>query len=597
MTLGAPPALWGLLAIPLLVLLYLLRARRRDHPVSSLLLWQRCVSPRSGFRPSQRIERSLLLILQILTVAALVAGLARPTLIGRGVGGAAVVFVLETSFSMRARDVSPTRLARARAEALDLASHLRPGQKAGVIVTSPRAQVLVPLTEERQRVLEALRSVDAWDTTGDVAGALTLAAAQPLGDDGRIVVWTDGAGGPLPDYPRVTYRLVGTSDDNVGITAFRTVRDSRGSEALVRVENFSARDRRVPLEVVRDDTVVYRAVLSIPAGGSHALAFPVLGSGVLHARLGVHDMLPEDDEATAVVDSAPLPSVLLVSPGNPYLETLLRLLPVPRAAETSVVDPSTWSAFGVVILDRIDPGPLPPGEYLLIGTVPSNLPIRAAGDVLHPEIARWDRTDPVLRFVNLEDVRIARALTLTPQGGRVLAEGEVPLLWAYEAHGIRALVLGFALEDSTLPLHVAFPLLIANSLAWLGGGPVEVRAGDAPQVPAGGETDAVLIGPDGHRQTVRATDGMYLLPPFAHAGLYVLKTPTATRQFGVTVGSPKAGAIRPGRPPLAASSDEHPAASHAVVMRVTLWPWCLLVAVALAVGEWALITRRRGGVA
>ena len=208
MTLGAPPALWGLLAIPVLVLFYLLRARRRDHPVSSLLLWQRCASLHSGYRPSRKIERSLLLILQILTVAALVAGLARPTLVGRGIAGGAVVVVLETSFSMRARDVPPTRLARARAEALDLASHLRPGQKAGVVVTSPRAQVLVPLTEERRRVLDALGSVDAWDTVGDVAGALALAAAQPLGDDGRIVVWTDGAGGPLPDYPRVTYRLV-----------------------------------------------------------------------------------------------------------------------------------------------------------------------------------------------------------------------------------------------------------------------------------------------------------------------------------------------------------------------------------------------------
>jgi hypothetical protein len=600
--------LWGLLAIPLLVLLYLLRARRRDHPVSSLLLWQRCASQRSGYRPSRKIERSLLLILQILTVAALVAGLARPTLIGSGVGGTAVMFVLETSFSMRARDVLPTRLARARAEALDLASHLRPGQKAGVIITAPRAQVLVPLTEDRQRVLDALRSVDAWDTVGDVAGALTLAAAQPLGDDGRIVAWTDGAGGPLPDYPRVTYRLVGTSDDNVGITAFRIARDSRGNQALVRVDNFAATGRRVPLEVVRNDTVVHRAVLSVPAAGSRAVVFPVPGSGVLHARLGVHDMLPEDDEATAVVDAAPLPSVLLVSPGNPYLETLLRLLPVPRAAETPVVEPSTWSAFGVIILDRIDPGPLPPGEYLLIGTVPSNLPIRAAGEVLHPNIARWERTDPVLRFVNLEDVRIARALTLTPQGGRVLAEGEVPLLWAYEGHGIRALVLGFALQDSTLPLHVAFPLLIANSLAWLGGGPVEIRAGDAPLVPAGGEKDAVLVGPDGHRQTVRAVDGMYLVSPFARAGLYVLKTPTATRQFAVTVGSPKAGAIRPGQPPPAAApaavgslavrpTAEHPAVSHAVVMRVPLWPWCLLVAVALAVGEWAVITRRRGGVA
>ena len=39
MTLGVPGALWGLLAIPFMVLLYLLRVRRREQFVSSVLLW------------------------------------------------------------------------------------------------------------------------------------------------------------------------------------------------------------------------------------------------------------------------------------------------------------------------------------------------------------------------------------------------------------------------------------------------------------------------------------------------------------------------------------------------------------------------------
>ena len=40
MTFGVPAALWGLLAIPFIVLLYLLRVRRREQLVSSVLLWQ-----------------------------------------------------------------------------------------------------------------------------------------------------------------------------------------------------------------------------------------------------------------------------------------------------------------------------------------------------------------------------------------------------------------------------------------------------------------------------------------------------------------------------------------------------------------------------
>lgn len=608
MTLGAPGALWGLLAVPFLVLLYLLRVRRRDHPVSSTLLWRWAAPQITGYRPSRRIERSLLLLLQILTAAALVAGLTRPAVIARGVGGADVILVLDTSFSMRAHDVTPTRFARARAEALDLASRLRPGQRAAVVVTAPRAALRVPLTEDRRRVQDALRRADVWDTIGDVAGAVTLAASQPAGEGGRIVVWTDAAHGPLPDLPRVAYRIVGTSDDNVGITAFRVLRDPRGDEALIRVDNFGGTDRRVPLEVRHGDTVVYRTNLEVASGASHTVVFPVTATGVLHARLLVHDMLPEDDEATAVVDPAPLPSVLLVSPGNAYLETLLRLLPVSRAAVARAPDPSTWSAFGVVILDRIDPGPLPPGDYLLIGTVPPNLPARSAGELRHPEIATWDRTDPVLRFVTLEGVRIDRTLALTTQGGRVLIDGEVPLLWAYEGGGIRALLLGFTLQDSTLSVHVSFPVLIANSLAWLGGGPADVRAGEAVQVPAGGGTAADLVGPNGQRQVVRVTDGMFLLPPFDRTGLYTLRTPTASREFAVALGSPAAGLIRPGQLPRAPQPGTVPAGAGPAaapgsagagvfVTQVVLWPWFLLAAVIAASGEWVLATRRRGGAA
>ena len=43
---------------------------------------------------------------------------------------------------------------------------------------------------------------------------------------------------------------------------------------------------------------------------------------------------------SVVLDPAPLPAVLLVSQGNPYLERLLQVLPVARAVETRTADPS-----------------------------------------------------------------------------------------------------------------------------------------------------------------------------------------------------------------------------------------------------------------
>ena len=596
MSLGAPAALWGLLAIPVLVLLYLLRVRRREHPVSSILLWQRSAPTLAAYRPARRIERSLLLLLQILAAAAVVVALARPTAIVRGVEGGDLILVLDLSLSMRARDVAPTRFDRARDEALDLISHLRPGRRAGIVAAGPRPQVILPLTGDHAALVAALRTLEPWDAAGDLGGAVLAAAELPLSRGGRIVVWTDAAREGLPALPHATYRILGTSADNVAITAFRIARDPGGAEALLRLDNFDDRARRVPLDVSHDRVTVYRDTVDVPGGGSRTVVFPVAGTGEFRARITTHDAVPEDDVASAVLDPAPLPAVLLVGEGNPYLERLLRVLPVARAAATRSLDPAAWGSYGVVILDRVAPGPVPPGNYLLIASVPPNLPVSAAGEVRGPEFRTWDRTDPVLQFVDLSSVRVSRSLALTVDAGRVLAGGNAPLLWAFEGGGTRAQLLAFALQDSDLPERVAFPVLLANSLAWLGGGPIEIGAGERLEIPAGAASAAELVDPAGRRRTVRAIDGAFLLPALTRAGVYHLRTEAGARAITVRPAARPAGRIKPGVAPApSGAGGQGPEARGPLLSQVPLWPWCVLGAVAAVATEWAIATRRRGG--
>jgi len=596
-TFGVPAALWGLLAIPFIVLLYLLRVRRREQPVSSVLLWQRSAPALAAYRPTRRIERSLLLLLQIAAAAMLVAALAHPSVIEQGLAPGDLMLVLDLSLSMRAHDVPPTRFDRARAEALDIVARLRPGQRAGIVIAGSRPGILVPLTADRARLAAALRAAVPWDAVGDIAGAVALAAGQPLGPEGRIIVWTDAAHAELPALPAVSYRMLGTSDDNVGITAFRTTRDPEGAEALLRVDNFGAQSRRVPIEISHLQRVVYRDTIDLPPGGHRTLVVPVRGAGVFQAHLHIQDQLPDDNEASTVIDPSPLPSVLLVSAGNPYLERLLRVLPLGGATETQVLDPASWGAYGVIILDRVNPGPLPPGDYLLIASFPPNLPVSVTGNAEQPRIAAWDQADPVLRFVDLSDVHLARASALSTQGGRSLAGGDSPLLWAYEGGGVRALLLGFALQDSDLPQRVAFPILIANSLAWLGGGALDVAVGEAPQVPAGGSSVAVLVDPKGRRGPVRATNGVFLLPPLTRAGVYRLESGGQIREITARVVDSRAGAIRPGAAPRQGPRirGEGTGGQRALLAQIPISPWFLLAAVAAVTGEWMLATRRRGG--
>src|SRR3989338_8867726 len=124
-------ALFGL-AVPL-VLLYFLKVRRRERSVPSLLLWAPALRDREASAFFQRLQRDPLLILQILALLALSVALARPVATVMGDGARKVVVVLDTSASMRARDVSPSRFEVARGQATQLVRRLGEGAEVMVI--------------------------------------------------------------------------------------------------------------------------------------------------------------------------------------------------------------------------------------------------------------------------------------------------------------------------------------------------------------------------------------------------------------------------------------------------------------------------------
>src|SRR5438034_774447 len=83
------------------------RARRQDVPISSVLLWQRARQDLLAHMPVRRLERSLLLLLQLLVASLVVLALARPQLALPAASGPATALVMDTSASMQATDVVP----------------------------------------------------------------------------------------------------------------------------------------------------------------------------------------------------------------------------------------------------------------------------------------------------------------------------------------------------------------------------------------------------------------------------------------------------------------------------------------------------------
>jgi Ca-activated chloride channel family protein len=225
----APAAFFLALLIPVIVVMYLLRLRRTEQVVSSVYLWRRMVRDVEANAPWQRLRRNLLLILQLLILAALVLALARPFTWAEGVAGQAAILILDTSASMAAIDVTPSRLEAAKAQALGWVDNLPDDVRVTVIAASDGAQVLAASSQDRRQVRQAIQGTSVGDpgVGSDLTTALELASAiaarQP---DTEIAIYSDGRVA-LPERlalkGTVRYLPTGISGENqaIGILSLR----------------------------------------------------------------------------------------------------------------------------------------------------------------------------------------------------------------------------------------------------------------------------------------------------------------------------------------------------------------------------------------
>lgn len=130
----------------------------------------------------------------VLGLGALVIGLARPH-VERALlrEKATVILVVDTSRSMQARDVEPTRLGAAQEALRTFLDDAPDGLRVGLVVFAGEAQVATPPTDDHELVETAIRDVDEFLVFGGTAIGDALQTAVLLGRQVTDLVPEDGA--------------------------------------------------------------------------------------------------------------------------------------------------------------------------------------------------------------------------------------------------------------------------------------------------------------------------------------------------------------------------------------------------------------------
>ncbi len=615
----SPSALWlSALAVPIL-LLYMLKLRRKQVTVSSTLLWSSILKDQQANAPWQKLKRNLLLLLELLILASLVLGLARPFLPIHAVASGSVTVLLDASASMNATDVTPSRFEAARRTIGNLVNSLPAGSRMTLILVGQASRTLIAGESDKTLLKRALGDAGVTQGGADWQSAFSLAAAAARFDPAgtTTVIVTDG-GLPengLPALPGVVrYLPVGGSGDNLALTALSIRPSADGPELFTQAANFSDSDRAVLISIYFNDGLVDARPLTLPAHASRNLILDDLPStsGVYKARLtraenrtAPLDSLALDDTAYAVYQSAAARRVLLVSNGNIFLEQLLASLPGVqpfRALKTG--DPASQmpnTSFDFYIFDGLLPEQLPDANLLLVN--PPINPLFVVGPVFKDPGTVMVEENPLTRYVDWSSVHVreAHAVQLPAWAEVLVSSRDGPLVFAGEAGGRRIGVVTFDLHQSDLPLQIAFPILFSNLINYLSP-PVPFDASQSLNpgqsltiLPAPGVDQAIIASPSDQTFSFAPVSGSFTFTETRQLGYYAVnflaKDSRSVEYFAVNLFDQAESDIRP-RPMLQIGGQRLAASPSRVVGQLELWPGLTLAALALLLIEWQMVHRR-----
>jgi len=630
MQFAQPLALFALLSIPIIIVLHVLRPRRQTITVSSTSLWTAALRERQRGLGLQKLFRNLSLVLLVLAALAASLALAGPRWLTQSNEHQDIVLVLDVSASMQARSGLRTRLDEAKSIALELIDGLPQGGRALIMSTAHKAVLRSGFETNPQLLRRTLKAIDATDEAGEPGGALALAASLLRGrDDGQIYFITDaafdadvGMGGE-----RVQYRIVGQSVGqiarNVAITRF-DFRTEPGRQdrfqVLLSIHNYTDAALTVPTSVMLERRQLFARVVEVGAGATRTLVMPFKGKalGRATATIDIDDDLSLDNRAYAVANIIDTTQILLFSPGNFYLQSVLSALPnvqVNLATSASLANIEREALrHDVVIFDRIQAPVLPAGNFLLFGTLAPDLPFQSTGSVFQPEI-QGTGNSALMQGVDLTGVRIDEALKIPHQ---LSSPGTHRLFWSADSELALALIderkrvvlLGFDLNRSNFALQAAFPLFITRTLDWLypqglDATHTQIQAGEPYAIQAGAAHDELIMRtPNFEGQVYALEDGALLYENTSTTGIYRYTVDNVVRYFAVNLTNAQESNITarasevlklttPGEITADGNSQSDGKAAgqtdddSAQVIKA-LWPQLTLLLLALLLTEWLL---------
>ena len=473
-----PLGLLGLLGIPVLILIYIIKSKYTEQTVSSTYLWKLSERFLKKKNPFSRLTGLISLILQILCVLTISLIIAHPILT---VPGAArdYCFVLDGTGSMQMQhELGMTRFEAGKQFVADTIDGAADGSTFTLIYVGEQTTTVFSETANKQAAQSLLEGLScSWADTSLAAAHAAAQAyfAEHTGADVYLV--TDRA---YQTHRNMT--LVRLCDESAQNYALGQVSYSVQGDQITVTGNLTSyrSDATLTVSLYVDDEAQAATTATVITKRDKATPFQLTAKvsafESLRVSVEAEDVLASDN--TVVLfdpqsDSAY--SILLVSDRPFFIESALRAVGMTNITVKSTEDYAGDLGYGLYVFDTFTPPSMPlDGSIWLINPLSSlaDMGFSVQGEVILEQagVLQWsgDSTSTVqelLRDTVGEEIHLTAyvkcglyrkfATLLSFEGNPVVFAGTNP-------YGNRLAVFAFDLHDSNIAMRMDFVMLVRN---------------------------------------------------------------------------------------------------------------------------------------
>ncbi|MDE7427787.1 MAG: VWA domain-containing protein, partial [Lachnospiraceae bacterium] len=538
-------SLWPLVfltAVPVIIILYLLKPKGEDQLISSNLLWQKLLKNEQSKTFFEKFVHNILMYLQILIIVLLVVALMSPFIRTEGLSGGRKILLFDTSGSMQhLTDSGQTRLEEAVAQACD---YVRVSDNTRFSIVTEDAlgtKLLAVDMADADSLIRTLREIRCSDSGGDLAqaqGTLDALMGEDAENAADLIVYTDGSGASgfeeLRSSAKKELRVVGGATSNVAneYTVF-TAREDGSYDGMVSLVNYS--DRQAAFDVSLYDEgerlIALKQMQLAPSESTFCLFEQVQWPGqTLKSCIdGIsfegddRDSLDADNVSEAVKSSKNQVNGLFVGEGNIFIEKAYFAI---TGESIAISGTDALDDYNVVIYDA---GQIPgtEGKNRLIFGDAGKETVRTLKNVVL-DVKDCDLTAGLSGFTIGVNTAYCFAL---PEGAESFLEYNGKCVGYYrELDDCKEIVVGFDFRESDFPLRAEFPVFLANAMVYLADTSLLAEnvyyAGEEIVLQPWAETDGLVF----DAQPEKA--GLYQVRNEEYQETYVVRFQTATESDG-----------------------------------------------------------------